>query len=186
MYADDDHATFSQGDASSQYEDHGGRGHYDQYTYESSSISEYESISSNIRSQRALLKKIKQLDRGYHDIPSNSIKTSSNPKKSSGIEFYETMNIPGNLIRNAVTGLRETGYKVGTKDEDLFFKVSYSAGYTNSQNPHVLFYQTPEEWETHFNTICHHSIKEKWQKKYYQEFQLRQEVQEPVGNTVIH
>lgn len=70
----------------------------------------------------------------------------------------------GTRIRNAVTGLK-TPYIVGSKDEDLFFKVVDAKGYKNKTESITLFYDSPEQFENHQFTLLDQPIKEKWLQK---------------------
>lgn len=103
----------------------------------------------------------KQSDKGFH-----MIKIKKKGEKSSYFEFYETAIFPKTTIRNAVTGDRYRGCHVGTKDEDLFFKVINSSAELKNKDPFILFYETPEQWEIHTNTKCPTSIKNKWNAKF--------------------
>ena len=132
------------------------------------SLSEYSSLNSNIKKQRQIWKEMKNSDKGYQCI------TMHKNGKKIPVEFYETKTIPGNLIRNAVTGIREPHMRVGSLDEDLYFKVAYAGGCIGNRNSHTLYYDNPEQWEVHFKITCPQPIKEKWQKKYYKEYKKRE------------
>jgi hypothetical protein len=64
------------------------------------------------------------------------------------VAYFHTSTSPGSTIRNAVTGIYETGYLVGSVNEDVFFKVAFTMGPTKQ----VLFYDSPEQYERHFQT----------------------------------
>jgi hypothetical protein len=99
------------------------------------------------------------LDPGYHIV-----KRSINGVKRK-VEFYHTTNIPGRMIRNAITGIRYNEYHVGFYDEDIFFKVNYAVGEKNRREITVLFYDSPEEFEKHFGCTVSLETKEKWRNK---------------------
>jgi hypothetical protein len=65
-----------------------------------------------------------------------------------------------------VTGLRER-FLVGSKDEDLFFKVSLNNGELG-QCPHsnTMFFNSPSEYESLFYTSVSDGIKDKWRNTY--------------------
>lgn len=88
-------------------------------------------------------------------------------KKKTNISFYTTSLTPGVKIRNAVTGYKEP-YIVGSKDEDLFFKVSLNTGELG-QCPYSnhLFFESPEDYESLFYTKISDNIKNKWKTTYY-------------------
>ena len=67
---------------------------------------------------------------------------------------------PGSLIRNAETG-EYYKYKVGTMDEDLFFKTMISTGPGNL----TLFYDSPTQYERHQYVTLDDVIKTRWENK---------------------
>lgn len=66
----------------------------------------------------------------------------------------------GSRIRDAKTGY-QTEYIIGSNVEKLFFKVMHCTG-KYGQEPLTLFYDSPESYESHFNTILNTEIKQKW------------------------
>ena len=106
----------------------------------------------------------KKADKGFHKV-----KYIIN-KNLVKLEFYHTNYNPGTLIRNAISGVKHKEYHVGSRDEDLFFKVTNSVGSKESSEPLTLFYDSPEQWERHFKCDCSKEIKEKWQKKHDKEW----------------
>ena len=102
-------------------------------------------------------------DKGYHRI--------RRQKKIGGkfvLEYYETSINVDTRIRNAVTGCRyrddhpKLRYLVGSRQEDLFFKVIISNGENGNNNPVFLFYDNPEQFEKHQRVLLAQPIKEKW------------------------
>jgi hypothetical protein len=127
------------------------------------------------------------IDDDHHSIDSN--------KKRKGIEFertgdknyfvqylpvnkewkngryYRTVKLElfgsgqtGTFIRNAVTG-NPTNFRVGSKDESMFFKVNDVRGVNGSKNPIQLYYDSPEQYENHFFTELPNYIKEEWRNR---------------------
>lgn len=84
------------------------------------------------------------------------------------IDAYTSKYTPGSIIRCAVTGCSFSKNKVGSRDEDLFFKVCLSGFFPDCMYGKFLYYQSPEEYEHHFNTTVDENIKEKWNLKYEQ------------------
>lgn len=102
-------------------------------------------------------------DKGYFKI-----KRGNTKEKLTG---FGTPYHPGATIRNACTGFYENDYmgnavyKVGSKEEDLFFKVSFSeCGISNE--PRCLFYDNPEQCERHLKTNIADDVKKRWSLKY--------------------
>lgn len=78
------------------------------------------------------------------------------------VEFYMSRHNVGSLIRNAVSGIKETNLRMGRIDEDAFFKVKFANGEFGQDCPGNLFYNSPEEYERHFYTTVSQSVKDKW------------------------
>ena len=89
------------------------------------------------------------------------------------VVFFETNLTPNRYIKNAVTGILQTPFRVGTADEDLFFSVVLSTGECG-QTPPCLFYDSPEQYERHFYTQLSDSVKKSWNEKYNAAIQLRE------------
>jgi len=100
----------------------------------------------------------------YHKV---KLDRPSGRKKT--IEFYETPCVVGATIRNPITGVRMYGHKVGSRDEDLYFKVVFTAHPPTSKGTHTpchLYYESPEQWEKHHSTRCPESVRDEWREKY--------------------
>jgi hypothetical protein len=98
------------------------------------------------------LKKSQALNRGYHKIIRNNVEI--------GVYGSGTHESP---IRNAETG-EYYKYKVGTFDEDLFYKVMICTGEFPS-GPLTLFYNSPEHYERHQYTEVDNLHKKLWEEK---------------------
>jgi hypothetical protein len=71
----------------------------------------------------------------------------------------------GSLIRNAVTGAI-TNYVVGSKDQDLFYKVAMCTGLDRDYKPVHLFYDSPTQYENHQFTYVSDEAKELWSERF--------------------
>jgi hypothetical protein len=104
-------------------------------------------------------------DKGYHQVS-----RKKNPRGKFTLDYYETNMAPDSRIRNAVTGSRyrddhpKLKYLVGSRQEDLFFKVTIANG-ENGNIPIHLFYDNPEQFERHQRLILSQTCKERWTKK---------------------
>lgn len=95
-------------------------------------------------------------------------------RRKTKIGYFTTSFNPNSKIVNAITGFRyrdedpKFKYLVGSKEEDLLFKVCISNGETGHE-PVLLFYDSPEQFEKHQHTILKQAIKEEWlnKKLYY-------------------
>jgi len=78
------------------------------------------------------------------------------------ITVFET-NFSNSFCMNAVTNIP---YKIelGSKDEDSLFSVIIATGETG-QTPLILFYDSPEQYERHFQVDLSPATKQRWHKK---------------------
>jgi len=122
--------------------------------------SDYSSVSTNRKKQRKYQDEFKNIDRGYHKI-----KRNVNFKRTD-IEVYSTGHLPGTMIRDAVTGSRYSEYRVGSRNEHLFFKVVIATGEVGV-NGGTFFFDSPEQFERHFKNVSNVSQpdKERWTNK---------------------
>ncbi len=84
------------------------------------------------------------------------------------IDFYTTRYTPGSKIRCAVTGRVFNDCKVGSQDEDYFFKVCLSGIVPENSYGKFLYFSSPFDYENHFNAIVDDNIKNVWNIKYNQ------------------
>jgi len=103
------------------------------------------------------------------------------------MEYYVTKNITGNPIHNALTNAVYRNYTVGSVYENLFFKIHFCtresylsqcesaqykkkspipAVYTQKEDPEILFYDSPEEYESHHGVELSHDLKANWRSRY--------------------
>jgi hypothetical protein len=98
---------------------------------------------------------LKSADVGYNRIKQRNGKYC---------EYYTSSGI-GNHIRNAETGEYYES-RVGTNDEMLFFSVIITSHKCKSKNSsNTLFYQSPEQYMSHFNTMLNRNIIDSWYKR---------------------
>ena len=106
----------------------------------------------------------KKIDRGYNKIYRNLPRSSDGKNIKTKIDTY-TSGSTGSMIRNAETGAYYN-YYVGSKDEDIFFKVSLATGECNSKNgSNTLFYISPQHYMSHMNTELSVSVINSWEEK---------------------
>jgi hypothetical protein len=104
--------------------------------------------------------KIKKLNRGYHKLVRNIVINDRIKKFEIGVYGSGSHESP---IRNAETG-EYYKYKVGSKNEDLFFKAIISTSEVPS-GPLTLFYDSPEHYERHQYIELDSLTKQKWEIK---------------------
>jgi len=71
----------------------------------------------------------------------------------------------GTIIRHAVSGSKMNPYLVGSKYEDLFFKVAICSGEFGNKEPFTLFFESPEEYEKHMRVELSDDAKQRWLEK---------------------
>jgi hypothetical protein len=107
---------------------------------------------------------LRSSDVGYNKIYRQVPRPSDNKLIKKKIDFY-TAGIVGSNIRDAESG---EYYKVlvGSKEEDLYFKVSLATGECKSKNKsHALFYISPSHYSSHMYTDVTDTIISNWEKK---------------------
>ena len=140
------------------------------------------STRQRTRHQTKLEEEYKKMDPGYRKL--TIYENGSNRKKQ--IDCYHTSSTPGATIRDAITGSKNKGYKVGTSSEKLFFKAGCPGV---DPNGCILFFDNPEQYERHFNCNLNNDIKEKWMTNYKIENASRirrEEERDQTSRTVIH
>jgi hypothetical protein len=86
-------------------------------------------------------------DRGYTKIYRSYV-TDRGRTKRVKIELYASGGV-GSQIRDAETGEYYSN-KVGSLDEELFFKISIATGECNNKlGSHTFFYSSPEQYMAH-------------------------------------
>jgi hypothetical protein len=117
------------------------------------------SVSTYKKKQRKLWTKMNSTDKDFRKI-SKKI----NGKKVE-IGLYSSSNTPGSIIKDAIQGSNCGIFRVGSRDEDLFFKVKISTGETG-RNGETFFFDSPEQYERHLKEIISQPIKEAWTNKF--------------------
>jgi hypothetical protein len=107
-------------------------------------------------------------DKHYHKLTYRVEKYYNEKKKkwmSHKITNCYSSGDTGSLIRDAMTGYYYN-VKVGSKEEDAFFKVRVCHQKFNVNFPVTLFYSSPEEYEREHYQTLNFDTKIKWQRKY--------------------
>jgi hypothetical protein len=107
---------------------------------------------------------LKKKDRGFNKIYRKVHRESDDRNVFKKIELYTTGGT-GSNIRDAETG-EYYSEKVGTKYEDLYFKVSLATGECRSLNgSNTLFYLSPHHYERHLYAEIDDETKLNWEEK---------------------
>ena len=97
--------------------------------------------------EKPIIDDVKEKDKRYerYRIPYNKIGPDGKFHKTMLIENYGSGST-GSLIRNAISG-SVYEHVVGSKSENLYFKVVDSTGRYFRREPLVLYYDSPEQYE---------------------------------------
>lgn len=125
-------------------------------------------------------------DRGFNVITRKFISTKTGKPKNKRVFIY-TSGTTGSRIRDAETGDYYPN-KIGSKDEDLFFKVILATGECKSANgSSTLFYNSPQHYMTHLNCSIEPEIIAKWEAKRNERLaELRITRKEKFDVTLVH
>ena len=133
----------------------------DEFDYQVREPSLYSetTIASTVDTRRKRFRQLgddyKKMDKGYQKIK------VLDGYKLVDVEFYTTTASPGVPIRDAITGAKNTENRVGSHTEDVFFKTNWSVG----QEMHLMFFDSPEQFERHMRTTVSEATKQKWMEK---------------------
>jgi len=129
-------------------------------------------VNSRILKIRKLTDDLKNEDKGYCKIKRMGL-NSTNPYAMTSIEIYSGSSMPGCAIRNAITGVRFPHYKVGTRDEFMFFKVGIATGEKGLRGNSTFFFDNPEQYERHMHCKLDTTTKSEWAERNRQEILIR-------------
>jgi hypothetical protein len=122
---------------------------------------DFDNISSGKKNE---LQEFKIIDKGYNKI-FRMLPRSDGTLKRTKIEFY-TSNGQGTNIRDAETGDYYNS-KIGSLDEETFFKVNLATGECNSRNGFsTLFYRSPQHYMSHMKCSVDEKRIFQWEKRY--------------------
>ena len=123
------------------------------YTYNESTVTDDSTVFTPVKVKKN--GKFVSVDPGHKRIGT----------KKNKIEYFATSNIPGVIIRNAVTGIPEYDRVGNAMSEDQYFKVKY-AGNDSGNELDTLYYDSPEQCERHMGCRLSTECKQRWKNKY--------------------
>jgi hypothetical protein len=101
---------------------------------------------------------IHQNTKGFH-----LLKRQSKDGKWHSVEVFSSGS-QGSTIRNAISGSYYYGDRVGSVNEDLYYKVGISTGDVGRDSV-FLFYDSPEQYERHMYVMIDSENKQRWLEK---------------------
>jgi len=125
-------------------------------------------VDSRTKKFKKLIQDAKNEDKGYCNVKRNNV----------NIELYSGSSCPGAKIRGAITGTKFDQYKVGTKDEYLFFKVIIATGEKSLRGNSLFFFDSPEQYEKHIRCTIDTATKSKWAEQNMAERMRRKALEE--------
>jgi hypothetical protein len=123
---------------------------------------DFENDNHNFQKKHFTNSAFQKLNNNYekYSIPFNKIWVDG--------KFYKRITIKnfgsggqGTRIINAVTG-NKYNIKVGSAEENMFFKVTDSTGFNGRNEPLMLYYDSPEQYENHYFTNVSQDTKQQW------------------------
>lgn len=123
---------------------------------------DFENDSNNLKKQHFTNSAFQKLNNNYekYSIPFNKIWIDGKFYKRITIKNYGS-GCQGTRIINAVTGTKYN-IKVGSAEENIFFKVTDSSGINGRNEPLMLYYDSPEQYENHYFTNVSQDTKQQW------------------------
>jgi len=115
-----------------------------------------ELAQQNAETAQAYIKE--DLDR--HRFTITKGRKNKNDKKKSVVLYYSGSH--GCTIRDALTGLKQSGYTVGGALEYSFFKVGISSSVSGLREPCNVFFDSPEQYELHCGAVVSEEMKYAW------------------------
>jgi hypothetical protein len=135
--------------------------YYNEIDYGYDSDSTENTFVSNRQKVKNVLTDLQKEDKGCFQLKRKNL-----DRKMKAITVYSSGS-QGTTIRNACTGERIIGYRVGSSDEDLLYSVIISSSEIPSRRePITLFFDSPEQYERHLFSTIHNVDKRIWIEKY--------------------
>jgi hypothetical protein len=138
------------------------------YDTSESVMSNNITLDSRTKKFKKFMEDAKNEDKGYCKIRRNNV----------DVELYAGFTNPGSRIRGAITGVKFDQYKVGTKDEYLFFKVGIMTGEKGLRGNSLFFFDSPEQYEKHTKSNVDTVTKSKWAERNMAERMRRKALEE--------
>ena len=149
---------------------------YDVPGYAASEYSDATSVTSRVKRNRQMAEELTNEDKGYCKVKRNKIQ--GNPNSSFvEIDLYSGSDNLGSKIRGAITGSKYGEFKVGSKDEYLFFKVCIATGEKGLRGNKTFFFDNPEQYEKHMRCVVDHNVKSAWADRNIKELLRRKQQQ---------
>jgi hypothetical protein len=121
-------------------------------------------IENEMNSPQEFLAIAQKNDRGFNIIYRKFISPKTGKPKNKRINIYTSGSV-GSRIRDAESGDYYPN-RVGSRDEDLFFKVILATGECNSPNgSSTLFYNSPQHYMSHHNCTIEPETISVWEAK---------------------
>jgi hypothetical protein len=126
---------------------------------------DFENNNNNLKKRHFTNSEFQKLNNNYekYTIPFNKIWIDGKFYKHITIKNFGSGG-QGTRIINAVTG-NKYNIKVGSAEENLFFKVTDSTGFNGRNEPLMLYYDSPEQYENHYFTNVSQDAKKQWMQR---------------------
>ena len=136
------------------------------------------SLNTNDRILEAK-RQLQRNDKYFQRVTRTVLDNATTLKKDDGKDYYKKVYVNlygsgtlGTKIRNAVTGERYE-YKVGSREQDMFYSVGLCTGENGMKESLSLFYDSPEQYENHMFQKIDMMVKGNW---YYDCIKFKKEL----------
>jgi hypothetical protein len=138
--------------------------HEDEEYYNANEV-DSDSDSETFFSEVSIQKRAKRIQEEYKMSDPGFCRFYLRPGNKKKVECYKTSNMNGALIRDAVTGIRYN-HRVGTGDEQLYYKVSFACQGGSNRDGWHLYYENPERMQQHLKTKIKPEMSLFWRERY--------------------
>jgi isochorismate synthase EntC len=135
---------------------------YDNEFYGYTNDDDAESYASDSKMTNKMKREMAELNK--EDKYFFQMKRKPNSYSTKTINVFGSGDI-GAPIRDAVSGIRNFGHRVGSASEDLYFKARICTGEFGNREAPTLFFDSPEQYERHMLQSLDAQAKMRWHKK---------------------
>ena len=145
---------------------------------------EENELFQNKNKNKKVVEEVTNLDRGHNKVWRNVVKQDGREKKVK-VDVYSSGCV-GSNIRDAESGQYYPD-KVGTLNEDLYFKVTLATGECNSLNgSSTLFYMSPQHYMSHQSCVVRPEIISRWEAKRNMRLSMNNKKNTKVSNIIVN
>ena len=120
-------------------------------------------LFQNKNKNKKIVEDVSNLDKGHNKVMRNIVKSDGRAKQVK-VDVYTSGSV-GSNIRDAENGQYYPD-KVGSLNEELYFKVALATGECTSRNgSSTLFYMSPQHYMSHQSCVVSPDIISRWEAR---------------------